>query len=720
MRRPPLAVAASCISLLLAACSAHNALIPALFSTGQASPAIRVTVKITLATKSPAGARPRALRPRYFSPSSNGLLVRAYPHGKTKPIASVAVDIAPGSAACGKKKTTPRTCTATLSLPPSAGDDFAIGDYDLKPVRGKIPKTAHLLGYGKLNNEKISSDPKKNVFSVYLGGLIAGLSGNGFVSLPGDGSAHSLAIVVHPADFGNNRITGGTRDPFLNPIVVSLAESGGSGHMTLSLNGGAGAAIVTVKRSTDSVELKYDGKGSAGYGASVTLAAPTFKGAGGAVEAFDVSPLLLDSGSSNYSPGVLTLNGNGEIVTMTASELNAPSGTIYSVTPHSCYAIAQTTNLVQQSAASGNFIVFAGATISTPPPGGGCVLAVSDGTSTLDAGVLNRYVGSLGTPHISEPAGTSSSNPQAISVGADGNLWYDQCATHTIGFYTPVATSSASTGYTLPTTYGTPNPWGIAPGPDGAMWWSDVNSNTVGKITTHGTATQFPTSANTGPFQIVWGADNALWFTQCGTSGNSIGRITTVGTYKSYPLPNSNSDPLGITLGSDGNVWFAEYHGNRIGKITPGGVITEFPASGAPNGITSGPDGAIWFTEFSASKIGRIPVTATTGSPGITEYPIPGGGTDPEGITTGPDGAIWFNENITGKIGRLDPALAQPGTSNGITDYPVPSGTPAHPAFGINSGPDGAIWFTECGTGAIGRVKIATSAFLSSTRRGRR
>ena len=58
--------------------------------------------------------------------------------------------------------------------------------------------------------------------------------------------------------------------------------------------------------------------------------------------------------------------------------------------------------------------------------------------------------------------------------------------------------------------------------------------------------------------------------------------------------------PYGIAAGPDGNLWFTEYDGDRIGRITPAGVVTEFSA-----GITrtatdrdhGGPDGNLWFTE---------------------------------------------------------------------------------------------------------------------------
>ena len=43
-----------------------------------------------------------------------------------------------------------------------------------------------------------------------------------------------------------------------------------------------------------------------------------------------------------------------------------------------------------------------------------------------------------------------------------------------------------------------------------------------------------------------------------------------------YSLPTSFSIPQGITAGPDGNIWFAETHNNKIGRITPSGRLTEY------------------------------------------------------------------------------------------------------------------------------------------------
>jgi virginiamycin B lyase len=68
--------------------------------------------------------------------------------------------------------------------------------------------------------------------------------------------------------------------------------------------------------------------------------------------------------------------------------------------------------------------------------------------------------------------------------------------------------------------------------------------------------------------------------------------------------------PLILTVGTDANLWFTEYNGNRIGKISTDGVILDeydipTPNSG-PIGITTGPEGNIWFTEDTTNKVGRL------------------------------------------------------------------------------------------------------------------
>lgn len=58
-----------------------------------------------------------------------------------------------------------------------------------------------------------------------------------------------------------------------------------------------------------------------------------------------------------------------------------------------------------------------------------------------------------------------------------------------------------------------------------------------------------------------------LWFT--GFNGNRIGRITTSGVITEYPIPTQSSGPEGISAGPDGDLWFVESFSNKIAKFIP-------------------------------------------------------------------------------------------------------------------------------------------------------
>ena len=154
---------------------------------------------------------------------------------------------------------------------------------------------------------------------------------------------------------------------------------------------------------------------------------------------------------------------------------------------------------------------------------------------------------------------------------------------------------------------------------------------------------------------------------------------------------------MGITAGRDGNVWFTEESGNKIGRITRTGTVTEFavPTSGsAPESITAGPDGNLWFTELSGNKIGRI-----TPAGAITEFLVPTTSSAPMGITAGSDGNLWFTEDSANQIGQITPAGV-------VTEFPLPT-VSSNPLFGITAGPDRNLWFAEEGGNTIGRLAFA-------------
>jgi streptogramin lyase len=183
-------------------------------------------------------------------------------------------------------------------------------------------------------------------------------------------------------------------------------------------------------------------------------------------------------------------------------------------------------------------------------------------------------------------------------------------------------------------------------------------------------------------------------------------------TFNTFALPTAGSAPSGIVDGPDGNLWFTEANADKIGRITPGGVVTEFaiPTPGSsPLSIVVGSDGNLWFTEVNGFQIGRITTTGV-----VTEFRLPTTGFKPISITAGPDGALWFTEmnanNPTTDLPSSQPPVFEPTTSHpilggkigristtgAVTEFTIPTGAdPNGTPNGITTGPDGNLWFTE-------------------------
>src|SRR5712691_10941227 len=104
-----------------------------------------------------------------------------------------------------------------------------------------------------------------------------------------------------------------------------------------------------------------------------------------------------------------------------------------------------------------------------------------------------------------------------------------------------------------------------------------------------------------------------------------------------FAIPTPNSQPIEITLGPDGNMWFTESNSGKVAKVTPAGGITEFrtPTPSFPYDITAGPGGNVWFTE---GATGKLVVITPSGHIREVTFPLFDAA---GGIATGPDGNIW-------------------------------------------------------------------------------
>jgi streptogramin lyase len=209
------------------------------------------------------------------------------------------------------------------------------------------------------------------------------------------------------------------------------------------------------------------------------------------------------------------------------------------------------------------------------------------------------------------------------------------------------------------------------------------------------TITEYPIpTADSYLHGITAGPDGNLWFIE--SAARRIGRITPAGVVTEFPLPAGLSEPtvVGIVAGPDGNLWFPELILKKVGRMTTDGVLTEFPVDldhpYLSGGITVGPDGALWFTEnsgfFNPRSIGRI---TTDGS--HFSVKVPAGDVGPYGIAAGPDGAIWYT--VGNMIQRVGPTAI----------WLFWLGADRFPSQ-ITPGPDGNLWYTGSAAGTIGRI----------------
>jgi uncharacterized repeat protein (TIGR01451 family) len=222
------------------------------------------------------------------------------------------------------------------------------------------------------------------------------------------------------------------------------------------------------------------------------------------------------------------------------------------------------------------------------------------------------------------------------------------------------------------------------------------------------TITEFGTgiTAASNPLGITRGSDGNLWFTEL--ANNALGRITPSGTVTEFSLAGlqAGSEPHDITGGPGGLLYFTEEGVGRIGSINPAAgsdaailaslkqsAVVGAGAAASPFGITAGPDGNVWFTEVNGNNVGDV----TPDLAALHEFPTPGA--QPVGITTGPDGALWFTEGSGNKIGRIT-------TAGTITNQFALTLAGSSPAL-ITAGPDGNLWFTEGNANQIGRITPA-------------
>ena len=132
----------------------------------------------------------------------------------------------------------------------------------------------------------------------------------------------------------------------------------------------------------------------------------------------------------------------------------------------------------------------------------------------------------------------------------------------------------------------------------------------------------------------------------------------------------------------------------RSGASPPTGTVTNYTGTGinGPTAITAGPDGALWFTNYTGSSIGRITTTGT-----VTNYTGTG---------------ISDPDRDHGRT-RRRPVVHQPRQQLDRADHHRRDRHQLHRSHasadrtGSRPGPTARLWFTNFGNNSIGRINTA-------------
>ena len=303
-----------------------------------------------------------------------------------------------------------------------------------------------------------------------------------------------------------------------------------------------------------------------------------------------------------------------------------------------------------------------------------------------------------------------------------------------------LAPASAAAAPALDGTY-TPSgkPGHIARGPDGNVWFTLSGSSAAkefGRIAPDGTITEYDTPNNAAVVDLASGPSAAggpqdrVWLTQEGgvvrwdpaaATGTAHAIATLAGPRDVHPdgegnlwavavdrvvkiAPNGTKigDFLigqvagrGITLGSDGRMYLADFGGQAVQAFTTANpnAPQKIATDAAPQEIEAGPAGQLGVS-LPNSLMARV---STAGAVENTTD----NATDPFGVAYGNDGAYWFALFASNTLGRL--------TSDGKYSKPIalPAGTgPRYIAAGAND----TLWVTGETSGKIHRITGVTAA----------
>lgn len=144
------------------------------------------------------------------------------------------------------------------------------------------------------------------------------------------------------------------------------------------------------------------------------------------------------------------------------------------------------------------------------------------------------------------------------------------------------------------------------------------------------------------------------------------------------PVVTSAGQPNGLTVGPDGALYYSDFSGGHVYRVSPEGMRTQVTTStiSGANGVAFGPDGSLYVDSYSGRRLIRLTLdnNAETGRTTVAT-----GLGSPDGLAFDAMGRIYVTDNGGGRLIRLNP------DGSGAEDLLTGLTAPASIEFGSGS-----------------------------------
>jgi len=535
-------------------------------------------------------------RPAYISSNTMSVSI-VETDGTSAPLPAVVANLTPTSPNCSA---TAGGTSCSIVVPANAGSDtFVVTAFDALNAGGDQLSTGTLVA-------TINAGTANTTVPLTLGGIVASLTVTFADAFAPVGTA-GTTLSVQAKDASGATIVG----TFDNPIALSA----GTG-LTL------GATSIADSSHASGITATYAGDPVAPI--AVTATADGHTGTGTLTPGSGIVHYTLGNDATNDQSGFPAAIG--------------PDGKFYYGTygARICSGgICTGTNggVGQLDPATGAFVeIPLGSTVSS-------VVFTPDGALWIAENSSNRIAripaGTFSAGAVTQIALPNNGQARALTVGSDGDLWFTDTGTRSVGKIDPAGpyATSSITEYAVPpgpagtTGHYAPQLGGIASGADGNLYVADYYNGVVDQITTAGVTTnQFvtpgeaifnPQHGNGFTRFVAAGTDGSIYVTSAGEGfsypyNGRLDAMTTSGTFTNVPLSAYAYQPDSVAA-AHGTVAFSDLANQSLGVYSTGAPsAVEVPTTDgftfqttgdAPNGVAVAADGSAWYTCYGATGI---------------------------------------------------------------------------------------------------------------------